>query len=314
MKKIIVIFGPTGSGKTELAKKIYNFCPSRIISIDSAMVYKDMNIGTAKPTQDELLLYPHDLIDIISPLESYSIAQCKRQVLSLVEKACSENKMPILVGGSMMYHYILQTGMHNVPETDLKVRASVQQEFQEFGLAYQWGKLCAADKLYADSLNSGDKQRIHRGLEILMLGNLPSDIFLKPKEPGVLSTYDFKNICLDVGARANLYHNLDLRFDSMVGSGLIDEVELLMDNYPGVEHLASFRSIGYRQIAQYVLGNVSKTQAIENAKTATRRYAKRQLTWIRSWPNYYTKFDKNILNKENEIKNYLNSVWGSNII
>lgn len=296
MKKVLVIIGATGTGKTELAMNIADIVPSQIISIDSTMVYKGMDIGTAKPSKAELLRYPHALVDILEPNMNFSVADCLSAVPNLINQAHAAGKIAILVGGTMMYHYMLQYGMHDFPELSAQVRVQVQSEYESYGLEQQWRRLCLADAVYANKLSSSDKQRIHRALELIDSGFLPSVYLAKLKSKAVLSDYEVQHICLRLEPRSALYDRLNLRFEHMVRDGFVSEVEHLMSLFPGLEKTASFRSIGYKQIAQYLLGNLTKEQAFLEAKTATRRFAKRQITWSKRWQNhaFYTEYSRGL--------------------
>ena len=274
--------GATGTGKTELAKKIYDQVPSAIISIDSVMVYKDMNIGSAKPSKDELEHYPHALVDICSPLTSFSVADCVQSVPRLIDAAHQQGRLAILVGGSMMYHFILQYGMHDLPVSDISLRSKLEQELSGLTVAGQWQMLFDQDPEYASKLSKNDQQRIRRGLEILASGHKPTALLGNVKGSGVMSGYNYLNIVLDC-ERDVLYRRLMKRFDNMLDLGFIDEVDMLLNKYPGVDQSPAFRAIGYRQMSQYVLGLTTREEAVIQAKTATRRFAKRQNTWLKRW-------------------------------
>lgn len=282
MKNVLVIMGATGTGKTELAKRIYSEWPAKIISIDAVMVYKGMDIGTAKPSAEELKIFPHSLVDICSPVDSFSVADCVSEVSKLVSEAHLSGDLPILVGGTMMYHYVLQHGIHNMPNTDFKIRQQVMTEYEKFGLEFQWQKLFEKDPAYASKLAKNDQQRIHRGLEVLEEGVKPSEMHSQPRPKGVLDGYNIINLVLACD-RALLYEKLMLRFDLMMQLGFVDEVEGLLSLYPNIVEKPAFRAIGYRQIAGYVLGNMPYAVAVEEARTATRRFAKRQHTWLKRW-------------------------------
>lgn len=276
--------GATGTGKTELAKSIYSLMPSVIISIDAVMVYRDMDIGSAKPTAIELAEFPHELVNICSPLESYSVADCVKSVSALIKQAHAENKLPILVGGTMMYHYVLQNGMHTMPDSANDIRQQVLAEFEDNGLAFQWRKLNDLDPDYASLIATNDQQRIHRALELILQGVQPSAIQSESKPDGILAEYDLVNVVLAV-ERDLLYQRLMQRFDLMLEQGFVAEVANLLYKYPNVHACPAFRAIGYRQLARHVLGYDPLGYAIEQAKTATRRFAKRQCTWLKRWQN-----------------------------
>ena len=282
MKKILVILGPTGSGKTELAKLVYDNIPSRIISIDSAMVYRGMDIGTAKPTPSELKLYPHDLVDVCDPLDDFSVADCVAAVKSLLLLAEQEDKLPILVGGSMMYHYILQSGMHVMPSSPKNIRQEVENEFLAKGLLYKWEKLLRYDPEFAVRVEKNDKQRIHRALELSLQGYKTTALQFGCRSLPI-QRYEFLNFGLGFADRSLLYASLDHRFDQMLAEGFIEEVSWLIAKDNDIVNSAAFRSIGYRQIASYVLGEIAKDEAVRQSKTATRRFAKRQITWSKKF-------------------------------
>ena len=284
MKKVLVVMGATGTGKTNLVMELAKTRPISIISIDSAMVYRGMDIGTAKPTKAELAQFPHALVDICEPLDNFSVADCAAAVPALIAAAHAANQLPVLVGGTMMYHYILQSGLHSLPNSSAASRAEIAAEFAEYGLEHQWERLKHLDPAYAAKLKSADKQRIHRALELLLLGERPSELLLQSKAEPVLQAFDLVNVVLDL-PRPILYERLMLRFEQMLELGFVAEVESLLERVPTLLDSQAFRAIGYKQIAQSVVGNCSKAEALVAAKTATRRFAKRQCTWLKRWQN-----------------------------
>ncbi|MCP2011807.1 tRNA (adenosine(37)-N6)-dimethylallyltransferase MiaA [Duganella violaceipulchra] len=283
----VAIMGPTASGKTASALAIAQRIPSEIISVDSALVYRGMDIGTAKPTREERAAAPHHLIDIIDPLDSYSVAQFRNDTLRLVGEIVARGKLPLLVGGTMLYFKGLADGLDDLPGADPALRAELEEQAARIGWPAMHAKLAVLDPETAARLAPADAQRIQRALEICALSGKPMSELLALKEKTELP-FDLLSFALEPSDRAVLHERIARRFDIMLEEGpdgnLITEVEVLRrrgDLHPG---LPSMRCVGYRQAWEYLDGTIDYKTMRETGIIATRQLAKRQLTWLRSMP------------------------------
>ena len=284
----VAIMGPTASGKTAAALAIARRIPSEIISVDSALVYRQMDIGTAKPTPAERAEAPHHLIDILDPLDAYSVAQFRKDTLRLVAEIAGRGKLPLLVGGTMLYFKGLADGLDELPGADPALRARLEADAADIGWPAMHARLRALDGATAARLAPNDAQRIQRALEIIALSGKPMSELLALREKTVLP-FDLVSFALEPGERAVLHRRIATRFDAMLdedqpGGGLLGEVELLRrrgDLHPG---LPSMRCVGYRQAWEYLDGRIDHAALRETGVIATRQLAKRQLTWLRSMP------------------------------
>jgi tRNA dimethylallyltransferase len=280
----VILVGPTGAGKTAAALALAHLLPLEIISIDSALVYRGMDIGTAKPTVAEQAAVPHHLIDLIDPLESYSAAQFVRDAKRLVAEIQARGKLPLLVGGTMLYVKALCDGLSELPPSAPELRAAVDQEAAERGWPAMHAELAVVDPVTAARLHATDAQRIQRALEVFRATGRPlSDWHAQaPKEPGV----DWPLISIETDDRAWLHQRLDARFDAMLAAGLIDEVRTLRQRGDLNLGLPSMRCVGYRQVWE-ALDETDPPRIgplRDKAQAATRQLAKRQITWLRSMP------------------------------
>ncbi|MYM93751.1 tRNA (adenosine(37)-N6)-dimethylallyltransferase MiaA [Duganella vulcania] len=287
----VAIMGPTASGKTASALAIAQRIPSEIISVDSALVYRGMDIGTAKPTREERAAAPHHLIDIIDPLDSYSVAQFRNDTLRLVDEIVARGKLPLLVGGTMLYFKGLADGLDDLPGADPALRAELEDEAARVGWPAMHAKLALLDPETAARLAPADAQRIQRALEICTLSGKPMSELLALKEKTELP-FELLSFALEPSDRAVLHERIARRFDIMLEEGpdgnLITEVEVLRrrgDLHPG---LPSMRCVGYRQAWEYLDGTIDYKTMRETGIIATRQLAKRQLTWLRSMPERVT--------------------------
>ncbi|PYD86036.1 tRNA (adenosine(37)-N6)-dimethylallyltransferase MiaA [Pseudomonas syringae pv. pisi] len=284
----VAIMGPTASGKTAAALRIAQTRPVEIISVDSALVYREMDIGTAKPTPDELAAVPHHLIDILDPLEAYSVAQFRDDTIRLVGEITARGKLPLLVGGTMMYFKGLVDGLDDLPTADAGVRAALDAEAARIGWPGMHEKLRAVDPVTAARLAPNDAQRINRALEIFELSGQPMSALLarraKPELP-----FELVSFGLETDDRAVLHGRIALRFDQMLGNsddgGLVAEVARLRARGDLSPALPSIRCVGYRQAWDYLDGNISRAELRELGIIATRQLAKRQITWLRAMPD-----------------------------
>jgi tRNA dimethylallyltransferase len=284
----VAIMGPTASGKTASALAIAERIPSEIISVDSALVYKSMDIGTAKPTKEELAAVPHHLIDILDPLDSYSVAQFRKDTLRLVDEISARGKLPLLVGGTMLYFKGLADGLDDLPGADPTVRAALDEEAARVGWPAMHARLAAIDPETAARLAPADAQRIQRALEIHALSGKPMSELLAQREQEELP-FDLLSFALEPSDRAVLHKRIARRFDIMLEEtphgNLITEVEALRRRGDLHLGLPSIRCVGYRQAWEYLDGTIDYATMRETGIIATRQLAKRQLTWLRSMPD-----------------------------
>ncbi|WP_416172275.1 tRNA (adenosine(37)-N6)-dimethylallyltransferase MiaA [Actimicrobium sp. CCC2.4] len=282
----IAIMGPTASGKTAAALAIARVIPSEIISVDSALVYRGMDIGTAKPTAAERAAAPHHLIDILDPAESYSAMQFRTATLQLISEILARGKLPLLVGGTMLYFKALRDGLDTLPEADPDVRAALDADAALIGSPGMHARLALVDPVTAARLKPNDAQRIQRALEIHHLTGQPMSSLLAQAAPVELP-FTLLPIGLEPSDRRVLHERIAKRFDAMLatdGPNLIDEVIALRgrgDLHPG---LPSMRCVGYRQAWEYLDGQIDLATLREKGLAATRQLAKRQLTWLRAMP------------------------------
>jgi tRNA dimethylallyltransferase len=283
----VAIMGPTASGKTAAALAIARERPVEIISVDSALVYRGMDIGTAKPTPEELASAPHHLIDIIDPLDAYSVAQFRNDALRLVADISARGALPLLVGGTMMYFKGLTDGLDDLPTADAAVRAALDEEADRIGWPGMHAKLRALDPPTADRLAPNDAQRINRALEIIELTGKPmSELLARRAKPEL--PFELVSFALEPLDRSVLHRRIALRFDQMLGQrddqGLVAEVAGLRARGDLSPNLPSMRCVGYRQAWEYLDGSIDRAALRETGIIATRQLAKRQLTWLRSMP------------------------------
>ncbi len=280
----IFLMGPTASGKTGVAVELLQTLPAELISVDSALVYRDMNIGTAKPDANTLKIAPHHLIDIINPTESYSAATFRNDALRLMADITARGKIPLLVGGTMLYFRALQNGLSDLPVADPAVRAELDIMIADHGITKLHEQLANVDAETAARLAPNDTQRIQRAMEVYLLTGTPLSELLKKKSDSTLP-YRVTNIALIPSDRAVLHQRIATRFEQMMQQGLVAEVRGLREKYELHPDLPSMRCVGYRQAWQFLDSEISEAQLVETGLAATRQLAKRQLTWLRSTPD-----------------------------
>lgn len=273
--------GPTASGKTGIAVELLQHLPVEIISVDSALVYRHMDIGTAKPDAATLAVAPHHLIDVIDPTQSYSAAQFRSDALHLMADITARGKIPLLVGGTMLYFKALQHGLSDLPQADAAIRAEIEAKASVQGWPALHEELKRLDPITAERLKPTDAQRIQRALEVCYLSGEPMSALLGRQGVAPLP-YRVESIALLPGDRAALHQRIVQRFDSMLAQGLIDEVRWLRAHYDLTPNMPSMRCVGYRQMWQHLDGECDYDAQRENGIIATRQLAKRQLTWLRS--------------------------------
>lgn len=277
----VLIMGPTGAGKTDLVLRLARHRPIEIISVDSAMVYRGMNIGTGKPPPEVLERYPHRLVDILDPSQAYSAGQFVRDARVAIEEAHRSGRLPVLVGGTMLYFRALRHGLADLPSADPATRAQIDREAGARGWPALHGDLALIDPKAAARIQPNDAQRIQRALEVYRLtGKTLTELHAKPQptEPGV----QFFAYAWVPGDRERLHAAIEGRFDRMMKDGLLDEVRALHARGDLHADLPAIRSVGYRQLWEHLQGNEALESAIRRAIFATRQLARRQLIWLRS--------------------------------
>ncbi|WP_027866692.1 tRNA (adenosine(37)-N6)-dimethylallyltransferase MiaA [Massilia alkalitolerans] len=283
----VAIMGPTASGKTAAALAIARTRPVEIISVDSALVYRGMDIGTAKPSPEELAAVPHHLIDIIDPLEAYSVMQFREDAIRLVGEISARGALPLLVGGTMMYFKGLTDSLDELPTADPALRAQLDAEAASIGWPGMHAKLRTLDPVTAERLKPKDAQRINRALEIIALTGKPMSELLGKREKPELP-FDLISFALEPSDRAVLHGRIAQRFDAMLGGrddeGLVAEVARLRARGDLTPALPSIRCVGYRQTWDYLDGKIDRAELRELGIIATRQLAKRQITWLRAMP------------------------------
>ncbi|MDP1603083.1 MAG: tRNA (adenosine(37)-N6)-dimethylallyltransferase MiaA [Legionella sp.] len=284
--KIFCLMGPTASGKTALACELVQRFPFEIISVDSAMIYRGMDIGTAKPGREELEIAPHHLIDIIDPPASFSAAEFCEETTRLCALILSRGKIPLLVGGTMMYFNALQQGLSRLPAADESIRARLVEEAEQRGWRALHAELALVDPVSASRIHAHDTQRIQRALEIFQLTGKPLSLFLAEEKPA--TPFHYINLLLLPTERSWLHERIAQRFKIMLEQGFVEEVEALLQKWQLSPQCPAMRSVGYRQALEYLAGNVDFATFCEKGIAATRQLAKRQLTWLRSWPDAHS--------------------------
>jgi tRNA dimethylallyltransferase len=280
---IVCVLGPTASGKTTLATQLVKVMPFEIISVDSALVYKGMNIGTAKPSAEALAAAPHRLIDFLDPSEAYSAARfcadARREIADIV----AQGHIPLLVGGTMLYFRTLLHGIASMPPADQAVRSALSQEAEQSGWPVLHQQLMRVDPLAASRIHPNDPQRIQRALEVYRLSGKPISSW--QADTNAAFPYQVVLVGLMPSDRTVLHERIATRFTQMLAAGLIEEVQQLYARGDLNLSMPSMRAVGYRQVWEYLDGTLSYTQMEEKAIVATRQLAKRQMTWLRSMAN-----------------------------
>lgn len=275
--------GPTASGKTALALQLVQQFPCDIISVDSALVYRGMNIGAAKPSAEELAAAPHRLIDIRDPDEAYSAAQFRSDALREMEQIASRGRIPLLVGGTMLYFRALQQGLSPLPRAHAEVRRRLLEQARQHGWRTLHRRLALVDPAAAARIHPNDPQRIQRALEVYEVSGEPMSALQQSRRQPALP-YNAIKLVLSPWPREMLHQRIAQRFDAMLQCGFEDEVRDLLERYGLAPELAAMRSVGYRQMLDYLQGGCSYDEMRERGIIATRQLAKRQMTWLRKEP------------------------------
>lgn len=283
LPKAIFLMGPTASGKTDLAIALRKTLPVEIISVDSALIYRGMDIGTAKPTADELAQAPHRLIDIRDPSQAYSAADFRDDALTAMAEIVAQGKIPLLVGGTMLYFKALLEGLSPLPSADPEVRDAIEKEAQQQGWEALHQQLCHIDPVAGARIHPNDPQRIMRALEVFRIsGHTLTALTEKKGDPLPYQVHQFAITPQD---RGELHRRIELRFAKMVEAGFEQEVRTLYERGDLHPDLPSIRCVGYRQMWDYLAGRCTHEEAVYRGICATRQLAKRQITWLRGWEN-----------------------------
>ena len=277
----IFLMGPTASGKTDLAIQLRQKLPVEVISVDSALIYRGMDIGTAKPSKAELALAPHRLIDICDPAESYSAANFRTDALREMQEISAQGKIPLLVGGTMLYYKALLEGLSPLPSADEKVRSEIEAKAALIGWGGLHQELSKIDPISAQRINPNDSQRINRALEVFYLtGKTLTEL---TAQKGEALPYDILQFAIAPEQREVLHRRIEQRFHKMIELGFQQEVEKLYRRPDLNENLPSIRCVGYRQMWEYLRGDYDHDEMVFRGICATRQLAKRQITWLRGW-------------------------------
>ncbi|MFE8072170.1 tRNA (adenosine(37)-N6)-dimethylallyltransferase MiaA [Marinobacteraceae bacterium S3BR75-40.1] len=283
---VVCLMGPTASGKTALAMALVDQLEGEIISVDSAMVYRGMDIGTAKPSRDELARYPHRLVDIRDPGEPYSAADFRDDALREIAAVRASGKLPILAGGTMLYFRALLFGLDPMPPAEPRIREQLEVQWADDGGKQLYERLRAVDPEAARTIHPHNRQRVIRALEVFEVSGRPiSTIWSQTAKDGAsIVPYNLLQMALLPDDRQALHERIAQRFHDMLEQGLIEEVEALRARGNLSPELPSLRSVGYRQVWDYLAGCYGRETMVQKGIAATRQLAKRQLTWLRRWP------------------------------
>lgn len=292
----IFLMGPTAAGKTDLAIELTKVLPCELISVDSALVYRGMDIGTAKPSKEILAEYPHRLIDILDPAESYSAAEFRRDALEAMADITARGKIPLLVGGTMLYYKALVEGLAEMPAADPDVRAQIEEEAARLGWQALHDQLAVIDPVSAARIHPNDPQRLSRALEVYRVsGQSMTALRLQQSAQSTEAAasgrqqlpYTVANLAIAPANRQALHERIKQRFTLMLEQGFIDEVVALRRRSDLHNGLPSIRAVGYRQVWDYLDGKLTQAEMQERGIIATRQLAKRQFTWLRSWADLH---------------------------
>lgn len=302
-KSIYGIAGPTASGKTALSISIAKEISAEIISVDSSLVYKGMDIGTAKPTLQEQDGIKHHLIDIIEPTQAFSVADFISEVNRLKVEIWARGKEVLLVGGTMLYFKGLIEGLSDLPESNSEIRDTLELKCKSEGLEYLYKQLKQLDEQAATKINANDQQRIFRALEVIMLSGKKYSELVQTAKVGALEE-ELKLCAIVPKDRSLLHSNIETRFKQMVENNFLDEVKTLKENPSLTVETTAIRSVGYRQAWEYLDGNISHEEFLHKGIVATRQLAKRQLTWLRNWMGEIKLIDMENASKKREVLEY----------
>lgn len=297
---VICLMGPTAAGKTDLALHLAEHMPCELISVDSALVYRGMDIGTAKPDSATLEQYPHHLIDILDPSQAYSAANFRADAQALIADIHGRGRIPLLVGGTMLYYKAFAEGLASMPPADAQVRQRIEQTAKDIGWDGVHAALSEIDPVAGERIHPNDPQRIQRAYEVFLVSGVTltewhakqAEEFAQSKAtPGPDMAYTTRYVAVAPRERHVLHDRIALRFDQMLQQGFIEEVAALRNRGDLDASMPSIRAVGYRQVWEYLRGTLSREQMVERGVIATRQLAKRQFTWLRSWQEHIEWFD-----------------------
>ena len=282
---VIFLMGPTASGKTDLAISLLDHMPIELVNVDSAQIYRQMDIGTAKPDAETLRKAPHRLLSFCDPAETYSAADFAIDAKKEIADIHNTGRIPLLVGGSMLYFKVLLEGLSDLPAADKAIRQSIQEQADKEGWASLHQQLQLVDPKTAARLHPNHSQRIQRALEVYQITGTPLSELQSQSGGGIQELYDVRQYALTMQDKALLHQRIEMRFMAMMDAGFADEVEALYRRGDLHADMPSIRAAGYRQLWDYFEGRCGLDEAVEKAIIATRQLAKRQQTWLRNWPN-----------------------------
>ncbi|KPB28706.1 MULTISPECIES: tRNA (adenosine(37)-N6)-dimethylallyltransferase MiaA [Pseudomonas] len=292
----IFLMGPTAAGKTDLAIELTKVLPCELISVDSALVYRGMDIGTAKPSKAQLAEYPHRLIDILDPAQSYSAADFRSDALAAMAEITARGNIPLLVGGTMLYFKALLDGLADMPAADAQVRAQLEADAQAFGWQSLHDQLAVVDPVSAARIHPNDPQRLIRALEVYRVSGMSMTAHREQQTAQSTEAaasgrqqlpYTVANLAIAPADRKVLHQRIALRFEQMLDQGFLDEVLALRSRGDLHSGLPSIRAVGYRQVWDHLDGKLTRDEMQERGIIATRQLAKRQFTWLRSWDDLH---------------------------
>ncbi|MBP1145304.1 tRNA (adenosine(37)-N6)-dimethylallyltransferase MiaA [Pseudomonas congelans] len=292
----IFLMGPTAAGKTDLAIELTKVLPCELISVDSALVYRGMDIGTAKPSKAQLAEFPHRLIDILDPAQSYSAADFRSDALAAMAEITARGNIPLLVGGTMLYFKALLDGLADMPAADAQVRAQLEADAQAFGWQSLHDQLAVVDPVSAARIHPNDPQRLIRALEVYRVSGMSMTAHREQQTAQSTEAaasgrqqlpYTVANLAIAPADRKVLHQRIALRFEQMLDQGFLDEVLALRSRGDLHSGLPSIRAVGYRQVWDHLDGKLTRDEMQERGIIATRQLAKRQFTWLRSWEDLH---------------------------